>query len=806
MLAAEKRRGRVARWVLWTLAFVVVSCAVLVSTSIVLVKGSLPILDGTLTAPGIGSKVSVVRDAQGVPTITGTSREDVAYATGFLHAQERFFQMDLMRRSATGELADLVGPPALPLDRERRLHQFGRRAAAALATMSSADRALLDGYVAGVNAGLAALKTRPFEYLVLRASPRPWRAEDSLLVAWSMYFELQGRQLHREFARGWLHDHADEAQLAALLPRATVWDAPLDADAVPAGEHGAPFEGHGPAWMGPSVSEAKTVVAEVDFGTTVGSSNWAIAGRRSADGVALVSSDMHLGLSLPNAWYRAVLLYPAEGSTRRVVGVTLPGSPLLIAGTNGQVAWGFTNSYGDYLDLIRLEIDPVHPSRYRTADGWKELQVHDETLTVNGGKAETLHVAETVWGPVWSRGGRSFAVRWVAHDPGAIDLGLFRMEGAHGVQDALAFGQGAGIPAQNLVVGDSAGHIGWTIAGAMPRRQAGAEVTFPYDGTDAAKGWTALAEPGDRPAVVDPASGQLWTANSRQLAGAAQWRIGDGGQDLGARARQIRDDLKELARVDESSAYAVSLDDRALYMSTWRDRALKALDDASVAGHPQRAEFRRLLREGWGGHASVDAVAYRLSRQYLYSLYAGLFGDVDRQLKDLDRDASFGVASTRWPEVIGHLLDTKPAGWLMARRADWHAVELAAIDDAIAKLTEHDVALKDANWGRKNTARIAHPFAASLPPLARWLAAPSDPLPGDGNMPRVAAPAFGQSERMIMSPGHEDRALFNMPGGEGGHPFSGYFLADHAAWVAGHAQPLLPGPQAHVLQLEPAAH
>jgi penicillin amidase len=184
-------------------------------------RGSLAQLDGKRSVAGLHGAVTIHRDALGVPSIAAGDRQDVAYATGFVHAQDRYFQMDLLRRVAAGELAELFGAKALPLDREHRLHRFRARAAQAYAQLPAADRALLERYAAGVNDGLNALGTRPFEYGLLAQAPRSWSAHDSLLVIWAMYFDLQGGSVRRELARGWLRDNATADQLAFLLPTAT---------------------------------------------------------------------------------------------------------------------------------------------------------------------------------------------------------------------------------------------------------------------------------------------------------------------------------------------------------------------------------------------------------------------------------------------------------------------------------------------------------------------------------------------------------------------------------------------------------
>jgi penicillin amidase len=808
MAQVVMKRRRARRWVgaaLWLLVALLLATLV---GAYAFMRASLPARDGEIAAAGLRAPVTVTRDARGVATLHGSDRDDIAFATGYVHAQERFFQMDLLRRAATGELAALLGKTLLPVDRERRIHRFAARAGVALATFAEADRVALERYAAGVNAGLAALDARPFEYGVLRASPRPWRPEDTLLVVWAMYFDLQDDQIHRVYSRGWLRDHGSSAgQLAFLLPTSSGYDAPLDAPAVD--EIAAPLPPDPPAWFG-KPPKAKLALLEDIGNAEVGSNNWAVAGSRSKSGAAIVANDMHLVLRLPTLWYRAAIELEAAGAPlRRIVGVTLPGAPAVVAGSNGQVAWGMTNSYGIYLDLLELEFDPKDPIRYRMpGTEWGLLRTVDEHIAVAGGADEILHVQETAFGPVWERAGRRYAVHWIAHDQGAVNVVFGRIEGANSVAEAIAIAQHAGFPAQNMVAGDAAGHIGWTLAGALPGRNASWASTFPAPAASAASHtWTALAAASAHPSVIDPPSGQLATANARQLAGAGYTAIGDGGADLGARQHQVRDGVAALgASTDEAGVYSVALDDRALYLAPWRDRALQALaGDPDAAAHPKRGEFKRLLESTWTGHASVDSVAYRLTRAFVGSLYGELFGGVDEEMRAADKQASFARATPRWPAVIERLLDEQPPGWLPKGHADWRGVQLAAIDDAIADLEKDGTPLAQATWGRRNTSHIAHPMASSLPLGEHWLAAPPQPMPGDSHMPRVAAPDFGQSERFVVSPGREASGIFNMPGGQSGHPLSRDFLDGHDDWADGKATPLLPGAPVHTLRFVPLA-
>jgi penicillin amidase len=780
-------------------------------------RGSLAQLDGRRTVQGLKASVTIARDEHGVATISGTDRGDVAYATGFAHAQDRYFQMDLLRRSAAGELAELFGPRALPIDREHRLHRFRARAELALKNMPAADRQLLDRYVAGANDGLNNLGTRPFEYALVGAGPRPWSAADSLLVVWAMYFDLQGGLEARELARGWLQEHTTAQQLAVLLPETTQWDAPLDAAEAPAPN--APFPNQAPAWWGQSGAPASPRVAALSpslaalsdpFAAAetaeqrgmVGSNNWAVAGSRSKDGGAIVSDDMHLGIQLPHIWYRAVLQVPdGHGASRRVVGVTLPGTPLVVAGSNGHVAWGFTNSYGDYADLVLVEKDSGHPGKLRTPAGWETPIAREETILVKGAAPEKFEVLETSFGPVRAAGGRSYAVHWVAHDKQAVNFSLRKLEGASTLDEALALAAGAGIPAQNFVAGDSHGDIGWTIAGPMVRRaQPGLASTFPLTQQTQDAGWQGLLAPASYPVMRNPSGGQLSTANSRQLLGVGAAKLGDGGFDLGARAHQVRDSVAALGpRTDEQGVYSVALDDRAIFMAGWRTRALAVLDTQAVTGDAKRAETLELLNKSWSGHASVDSVGYRIARGYMWALYELLYGGANADMAKLRDKADMAAATARWPVVVARLLDEQPAGWLPPQYASWKDLQLAAIDRTVAELSKDGKPLASATWGERNTQEIAHPIAGAAPALRRWLSAPADHLPGDSHMPRVAGRKFGQSERLVVSPGHEEQGIFNMPGGQSGHPLSPFFLAGHADWVNGKATPLLPGPDRHML-------
>ena len=769
---------------------------------------SLPVLEGEIPLEGLTARVRVERDALGVPTIRGSDRLDLHRAVGFVHAQERFFQMDLLRRRAAGELAELVGPGAVSMDRAVRVHRFRARAEAGLAAATPQTLAMLAAYTEGVNAGLAALGDVPPEYLALRVAPRAWAPEDSLLIVMVMYLDLQGSLRRRESNRGVLFEVLPRELAEFLSPAGTAWDAPLEGAAIPM-----------PEIPGPEVYDLRRRVASVGaqqsgrlptpFKAIAGSNNWAVAGTHTADGRALLANDMHLPLRIPNIWFRVSLVLEggeASGGEDRLIGVTLPGMPLIVMGSNGHVAWGFTNSNGDWADLILIEADPGAPGSYLTPDGPLPFERHEEQIRVNGADDVVLEVLDKVWGPVIDEDhhGRPRALRWVAHEPAGTNSVLVELERARSVDDAVEIAARSGMPGQNFVVADRDGRIAWTIAGRIPRRHP-AEATRPIPWQEAGGSWDEWLEPRFYPRIVDPPSGRLWTANNRVIEGPRLGLLGDGGYDLGARAGQIRDNLLGLDAANERDLLEVQLDDRALFLERWRHLLLEVLDDDAVAEDPRRRELRELVERTWTGRASVDSAGYRMVRGFRVFLADQVFGSITAPCAAVDERFDFGWTTHQSEGPLWRLVSERPPHLLDPRFSDWNDQLLSAVDALLDYyVTEEGPPLSERTWGQRNTSRIRHPLSLVAPQLSRWLDVTPSALPGDSDMPRVQAPAFGASERVVVSPGREEDGIFHMPGGQSGHPLSPYYRSGHDAWARGEASPLLPGQTLHTLTLLPS--
>ncbi len=767
-------------------------------------RASLPSLDGVAILPGLDAEVSIERDSIGVVTLRGGSRLDLARATGYVHAQDRFFQMDLARRRAAGELAALFGPVALEVDRSNRLHRFRHRARIVLAAAVPADRALLAAYAEGVNAGLESLGARPWEYLLLRANPAPWRAEDSLLVLYSMFLELNDSRGDRETTLALMDRTLPAAMVTFISPAGTEWDAPMEGEAYRVPEF------PGPELFAVERDESQGTLTpprplRLD-GVLPGSNNWAVAASVSANGSAMVANDMHLGLRVPNTFYR-LRLEIAGDRAMEVTGASLPGVPLIVVGSNGRVAWGFTNSYGDWTDVILLEVDPDDPSSYRTPDGWVPTECVEESILVAGEEPGSETVCETIWGPVMPAqdGMAPRALKWLAHEADAVNLGLMRMEEALDVDDAVAVANGAGIPPLNMIAADRGGRIAWTIAGRIPMRQ-GYAPDRPASWSPSGTGWAGWLAPEDYPRIVDPPGGRVWSANARVTDGEELGILGDGGYALGARASQIRDDLERSDALGMADMLAIQLDDRAVFYQRWRDLALQTLSAHVIARDPRRQEFRRLL-EDWIPRASTDSVGFRLvyefRQQALGLVFEGLTGPVRRADPEFSLDESFRYGVGRQFEGPAWALVTRrPQHLLNPAFGTWDDLLITAVDLAAAKVSEMGP-LGDEPWGRANVASIRHPLSRVLGPFAPWLDMPAQPLDGATHMPRVQQPSFGASERFAVSPGREREGYFHMPTGQSGHPLSPYYRAGHEAWVRGDPTPFLPGAAVHRLSVVP---
>jgi penicillin amidase len=811
-----------------------------------MLAGSKPDLDGTVTAAGLDDAVTITRDSLGIPTIVAANRTDLAFATGFVHAQDRFFQMDLSRRLAAGELSALFGPIALEQDRASRVFRFRHVAREVLAQATQEQRASIEAYARGVNAGLASLRTHPWEYYALQVTPSPWTAEDVVLIPFAMWWDLQRSSLEREKLRRALNmrlggpECADgwKCALQFFYPRGTSWDSPNSAGGTveaPSIRLPTPDELNLRASAPPTVRSGQTRVAArgTSFSSgdgflsawmsspghshSVGSNGWVVGGAHTDGGGALVASDMHLGLRIPTVWYRARLQVKPAGAdapTLDLNGVMLPGAPVLVAGSNGHIAWGFTNAYGDWADLTFAPCTAVDDTSLRMGSATIALTTVQERIRVKGEKADVILPVRS--GPdgllieTDTDTGRCWFARWIATLPGATNFNLIAFETATTVAEAVDLAPTIGIPHQNLMVGDREGHIAWTVIGRLP------DTADPQLRLTGEAPWTTAAT---HPRLIDPPAGRIWSANARTIEDpVAEAAIGGdeaalgADYDLGARGRQIRDALAAIdAPATPADMLALQLDDRGLFLARWRELLLGLLGDEAVQAQADRAELKRLVSE-WNARATPDSVGYRLVRAFHDQTELAVWGMMLDAL-EIHAPAAYARAPSQFEGALWELVTQQPLHLLAPRYAHWKQFLLAQVDATLRTLTSETEPgagvpcpqLERCTWGSRRVVSVRHPMSGAFPLVGRFLNMPSLELPGDHDMPRVQDGAFGASERFAVVPGREAQGYLHIAGGQSGHPLSPWYRAGFAEWAEGKPLPFLPGPAEHTLTLAPAA-
>lgn len=777
----------------WLLRVAVFALTLTIAAIVVIYYGfqsSLPQLDDEITSSEITDRITVERDENGQATITANNRTDLAFATGYIHAQERFFQMDLSRRMASGELSGLFGALALETDKENRLHRFRHRATVALDYISEQELEILNQYVKGVNEGLSSLGSKPFEYWLLNSEPELWTPEDTFLAIYSMFFTLQSSTGDYEWQNHLLKQSLSPALYEFLVPNRTEWDAPLQQDQE---------EYSLPRIPTPPRFDLANYKFERDDSPMLGSNNWAVTGNITRNGAGMLSNDMHLTIRAPSIWYK-LRLKKIDGSLD-ITGVSLAGAPAIVVGSNGAVAWGFTNTNIDTSDLIELTLNPDNENQYLTKDGYRNFDIFDEKIAVKGGEAEFLKVKETIWGPVLDKGnGKEYVFRWVAHMPDGVNMSLMQMEDAKTVPEVMNMAGDMGIPAQNAMIVDIQGNAGWTIFGKIPKRPEG-DYRNIYNWSDGSHDWNGWYSSAEYPRVLNPENDRLWTANARVVSGDDLARVGTNRYDLGARAKQIRDRLNALETpIDEKDLYDIMLDNEALFLTRWQVQLTAVL---KTANDPAFDAYLREI-ENWGGFADKNSIGFRLVKDYRDQIYENLFSRLTAACVEYDENCDYDAATKQWEAPLWQLVTEIPMSWLPPEYQNWQFFFEKAAFDAWQDVISGDIKLTEYTWGASNTTEIGHPLSAAVPGLAALADMPEYQQNGDTeNIPHISGRTQGQSERIVVSPGYEAHGFMDLPSGQSGHPLSPYYGAGHQDWLEGGKTPFLPGETKWTLRFTP---
>jgi penicillin amidase len=794
---------------------------------------SLPTLDGNIQISGLTAPVTIRRDTHGVPHIEAATQDDLLFAQGYVTAQDRLWQMDMLRRNAAGELAEILGPSLLEHDKAQRVSQFRNVAQRVYRTLPESDHRRYEQYARGVNLFVAQNQNHlPAEFRLLHYQPKPWTGVDSVLIGLNMVQSLDSRwdvKLSREQVAKHLHDSKLEADLYPVgswrdqPPSAAVTDMtqPHPAPAATSDEENDQTQSridsfNETAHEDPHAIRALFGQPDCD-GCASGSNNWVIAGKHTASGKPLLANDMHLGLSVPNIWYMADLSAPGL----HVTGVTLPGMPLVIAGHNDHVSWGFTALYADVQDLYVEQLDGK--GNYAGPQGqWLPLAHAPETIHVRFGKDVKLDVQLTAHGPllnpIFHEEKRAIALRWSLYDPALATIPLYEINTAQNWQQFSAALGAWCWPTQNVVYADDAGHIAYHAVGKVPLRPGGLiGIPIPYTGSGPGDGspheWQGYIPFDEMPASVDPPSGLLATANSRvtpndtkfplTLEWVDPYRIERVYMDLRGRDQLTRDDMLTVqndiySEIDQELAhrfaYAI---DRTISSGAKIDPRLKQAAD--------------ILRS-WDGRMSTDSAAASIilrTRQAFWPLILEPKLGSDSKVYEWS-EKNFAEEEIIMNGAVPPTPET-PNTWLPSGYKDWDALLTEAVHRGLdqGKAPVNPEHLAQWSYGSWHVIDLEHPLYQLVPIVHGWGGTGEQPLSGDTTTVKQVGRAFGPSQRFTMDWSAPDASTENIALGESGDPASIWFRDQWQAWYQGTTFPLPFSPSAvaaqttHTLRLVP---
>jgi penicillin amidase len=778
----------VIRLAKWLLVLIVVAVVGVAATGFWYMRAVEPQVSGTLRLPGFEQPVEIIRDREGVAHIFARSDADAAAALGYVHAQDRLWQMEMNRRIANGRLAELVGPPGLETDRFLRTIGIRRSSEAIWSRLDAPTRAVLTAYARGVN---AYLDNRPGplppEFHILGApAPERWTEVDS--IGWSLMMALDlGGNLSAEIMRLRLAQAGLSMQrIGEILP-------PYPGERWPdLPDYTALYRS-----LGAATQRAAALVQPMGLGLEgVGSNNWVVSGARSETGKPLLANDPHLGLSAPALWYFARATTPSV----TVIGATLPGLPGVVLGRNERIAWGFTNTGPDVQDLYIERVDPADPMRYQAPDGWRRFETVEEVIRVKGQPDERITVRISRNGPVISDGasrgassgvpaGHALALKWTALSPDNLTIQAFGpMNRARNWAEFLAAVRHYAAPQQNMVYADVDGNIGFIAAGRVPIRKPENDLRglFPAPGWDARYDWAGFIPFEELPQEFNPARGYRITANERITPEGyphfitSEWATPH-------RADRIHELLGQRERHSLESFRLIQADHRSNAVR----EVLPLLLTAPPAG-PREQQVIEALRRFDGTMATDRAeplIVTAWMRELTRLVYADELGpDLFRDYWDQRQLFMMGVLSNRdgqgaWCATRGAAQPTT-CSQLITR-----ALSLA-LDDLERRYGADRTAWR---WGIAHDARSEHRPFARVPALARWFDV-RVPVPGDTYTVNVnrhtirneAEPFVSRhaaSLRALYDLADPERSLFMHSTGQSGLPSSPLYRNMAERWA-----------------------
>jgi penicillin G amidase len=764
-------------------------------------RRSLPTLDGSITVRGLKQGVIVERDQWGRPWIRANSLEDLVTAQGYVMAQDRLWQMDLLRRAAAGELSEIFGYVALDADKENRT--LGMRGAAERAATDSSSeiRGLLNSYAAGVNEYIAERGKRlPIEFIVLGYKPRPWAPADTYLISLYMYKTLTSTW-REKLNRQWIAQKVGAERARDLFNGGSPLDHYITGGASASGnETGAnqtimprvqanETPGDSPPFIPREWDIARAFLAQFGQETSesIGSNNFVVSGEHTSSGKPLLANDTHLGLGAPCIWYLIHLTAPGWN----VEGFALPGAPLVIIGHNDRIAWGFTNSNADVQDLYAETFDPNQPLAYGANGKWLRANARHETIHVRGKADVEMDVTVTRHGPIVHRdlpseGGRAYALRWTALEPGGLDFGFPLLGRAQNWNEFIETTRHIAGPGQNTIYADVDGNIGFTIPARIPIRANG-NGALPVPGDTNEYEWKAYIPFEALPRVLNPPGGIIATANARTVGPAYKYYLSDRWASP-SRTQRIYELLSGRRGLTANDCNAVQNDIVSLPNKFLASQLLAAARIQKPSDSRAHQLIGRL--NAWDGRAATDSVETSFVEYTRHALFDSLLGPyLGSRVTDYELWDPESVYNNVWwrdKVFLENILRTRPAAWLPKEFSNYDELLVASAERGVKALEQQTQSgdVSSWNWGRLHQLDMLHPLGRSGP-LHYLLSIGSYESTGTIDTVRAMGNGHGPAMRFVADLSIFDNSLMEITTGESGEFQSPHYRDQFPEWFAG---------------------
>ena len=743
---------------MWGAALIIFVCIIYIYLTF---TNALAKTSGEIFTDGLNKPVVIKRDSKGIPLIEAETHLDSIFALGYLHAQERFFQMDILRRTAQGTLSELVGKKGIEIDKQALKYKFEIHANQAYNQLPERHQDVLSAYTKGVNQGLKTLSGNPFEYELRDLNVLPWQPQDSLLVVYALYMTMQGHDYIRAKHHYLLKTTLPSELYSYIFPE-------YSAASLMPNEAGMPSQEE---W---TVREIKINEPEItsltrEYGGRPKGVGLVISAEHVNSEQPIISSDLNMRLSNPTLWFRVSKLVKTQAETYNFHGITLPGLPISMFGSNGHIAWSITSNNYEWGSLRAVPKEDVALETVHRVINVKGKEPHDVEITY----AESgVVVGETETGEIllW---------HWSADGADAVNLRFADIALAKSVASALEVVDDSRFLQFDVFLADKENNIGWSILG-----------YWPYQSS---------------PKIINPEGKRIYKADT--LAAIAKTRSQSQRLDsVTSRDAQISDSLSIMFSPDQDVLFRTLVDVRHTSLMKWQNALLSILTEPKFCERTIFCRFEKDI-DAWNGSVDGNSVGFVLIKAFRDRMATKVFSQILAPVinKEILTVEDYFSLTDSWETPLLDLVESRPQHLLSNKYQDWNSLFLSALDDInrfLASNFDSDTEIADY---QNRDVEFKHLFEQQNS-LINVITTPANvSASGDYFLPKINQKNFGANVRLVLSPGEDFQGLVSMPLGQTANPFSRYWLRGHTDWVNDQPNRLTPGKEIDALYLVPTS-